>query len=86
MSFQALVLYGEAVRISEFWVAVSDEFGDGYGRVLTRDLVLGDLGGRTAEQAIAAGVPARTIWLALCDASDVPPERRYGVGQREPKK
>lgn len=65
---------------------MADEFGDGYGRVLTQDLVLEDLGGRTAEQAIAAGLPAKSIWLALCEASDVPPERRYGVGQHEPKK
>ena len=74
------------MRLSEFWLAVSDEFGEGYGRVLTHDLVLGDVGGLTAEQAIKAGVAPRAIWLALCDASDVPPERRYGVGQREPKK
>jgi hypothetical protein len=74
------------VRLSEFRLAVSDEFGEAYGRVLTNDLVLGDVGGQTAEQAIKAGVDPRAIWLALCDASDVPAERRYGVGQREPKK
>jgi hypothetical protein len=74
------------VRLSEFWLAVSDEFGDAYGRVLTRDLVLGDVGGLTAEQAIKAGVPPRAIWLALCRAADVPAARWYGVGQREPKK
>ena len=74
------------MRLSEFRLAVSDEFGEGYGSVLTHDLVIGALGGRTAEQAIKAGMPAREIWLALCDATDVPPERRYGVGQREPRK
>jgi Protein of unknown function (DUF3046) len=74
------------VRLSEFWLAVSDEFGAEYGRVLTHDLVLGAVGGLTAQQAIAAGIPARDIWLALCEATDVPAERRYGVGQREPKK
>jgi hypothetical protein len=74
------------VRLSEFRLAVSDEFGEAYGAVITRDLVLGDLGGRTADQALSAGVPARTIWLALCEASDVPVERRFGVGQREPKR
>jgi hypothetical protein len=74
------------VRLSEFWLAISDEFGETYGRVLTRDLVLGEVGGLTAEQAIQAGVPVRSIWLALCRASDVPPERWYGVGQRQPKK
>jgi len=71
--------------LSEFWRAVGDEFGDAYGRVLTHDLVLGSVGGRTAEQALKAGVPARAVWLALCEANDVPESRRFGVGQREPK-
>jgi hypothetical protein len=74
------------MRLSEFWVAVSDEFGPEYGRVLTHDLVLGDIGGLTAQQGIAKGVATREIWLALCKATDVPPNRWYGVGQREPKK
>jgi len=73
------------MRLSEFWRAVGDEFGDAYGRVLTHDLVLGAVGSRTAEQALKAGVPARAVWLALCDANDVPESRRFGVGQREPK-
>ena len=73
------------MRLSEFRLAVSDEFGD-YGRVITRDLVLGEVGGFTADEAIAKGIPAREIWLALCRAADVPPARWHGVGQREPKK
>lgn len=74
------------MRLSEFWLAMSDEFGDAYGRMLAHDVVLGEVGGRTAEEAIKAGVPVRDIWLAICRSSDVPPERWYGVGQREPKK
>jgi hypothetical protein len=74
------------VRLSEFWLAISDEFGEAYGRVLTSDLVLEEVGGLTATQAIKAGVPVRAIWIALCRATDVPPERWYGVGQRQPKK
>ncbi len=65
---------------------MADEFGDAYARVLAHDLVLSAVGGRTADQALAAGVPAREVWLALCDAQDVPESRRYGVGQREPRK
>ncbi len=72
--------------MSEFQLAVADEFGEAYGAVLTRDLVLEEVGGRTAEQAIAAGENTRAIWLALCRATEVPPERWYGVGIREPKK
>ena len=65
---------------------MSDEFGPEYGRVLTSDLVLGEIGGLTAQQGFAKGVAPREIWLALCEAMDVPANRRYGVGQREPKK
>ena len=74
------------MRLSEFWLAMADEFGEAYARVVQRDLVLGAVGGLTADQAIKAGVPARQVWLAICDATDVPAERRFGVGQREPKK
>jgi hypothetical protein len=75
----------EAVRLSEFWIAMGDEFGEQYGRVLVHDLVLGDLGGRTGQQALADGVPAREVWLAIARAQDVPPSRWYGVGLREPR-
>ena len=74
------------MRLSEFRLAISDEFGEAYGSVISRDLVLEEVGGRTADQAIAAGESVRAVWLALCKAMDVPPSRWYGVGQREPKK
>lgn len=74
------------MRLSEFRLAVSDEFGEAYGRVLTHDLVLSTIGGLTAEQAVAKGVSTREIWLALCRAADVPESRWHGAGQREPKK
>ncbi|MDH6180688.1 hypothetical protein M2152_000870 [Microbacteriaceae bacterium SG_E_30_P1] len=74
------------MRLSEFWLAVAEEFGDGYGRVLTRDLVLGALDGLTADEALAKGRPPREVWLALCAAMDIPPERRYGVGRRDPRR
>ncbi len=73
------------MRLSEFRQAIKDEFGEGYGRVLTRDLVLTRFG-RTADQALAAGVPARDVWLALCAETDVPESRRYGAGLPAPKK
>jgi hypothetical protein len=57
---------------------MDDEFGAGYSRVLSSTLVLAGVGGRTADQALNAGVPPRQVWLALCDVQDVPPERRLG--------
>ena len=72
------------MRLSEFRRALSAEFGDSYGRVLTRDLVLTPLGGQTADDALAAGIPARDVWLALCAVTDVPPNRWYGAGLHAP--
>jgi hypothetical protein len=74
------------VKASEFQVAVDEEFGPGYGNVLLQDLALEALGGRTAREALGAGIAPRDVWLALCEATDVPVERRHGVGQREPGK
>jgi hypothetical protein len=74
------------MRRSEFDRAVADEFGEAYGAVLTADLQLAEIGGRTADQAVREGVPPREVWLALCAAADVPANRRYGVGQLEPER
>ncbi len=67
------------MRLSEFRHALKEEFGEGYGRVLTRDLILTAFG-RTADQALAGGAPARDVWLALCAETDVPKSRWYGAG------
>ncbi|KFF58995.1 hypothetical protein JF66_14435 [Cryobacterium sp. MLB-32] len=68
------------MRLSEFRRALGDEFGEAYGRVLTSDLVLPSLGGRTAQEALDDGLPARDVWLALCVETDVPDSRRHGAG------
>lgn len=72
------------MRRSEFLRAVDDEFG-ARGSSLVSDLVLTQLAGRTAAEALDAGVPPREIWLALCAHADVPLERRHGVGRMEPR-
>lgn len=54
------------------------EFGDAYGSMIASSHSLAALDERTAEQALADGVPARRVWEAVCDAFDVPPERRLG--------
>lgn len=72
------------MRAREFRVAVTAEFGD-RADTLMRDLVLGELGGRTAVEALDSGHPAQQVWLALCRAGDVPPERWHGAGMREPR-
>ncbi|NEN07538.1 DUF3046 domain-containing protein [Diaminobutyricibacter tongyongensis] len=73
------------MKLSEFQRAVADEFGVEYGRALTHDLVLGELGGRTAVEALAGGIPAREVWLALCRETDVPKAHWFGAGRPAPK-
>ncbi|PYY31993.1 MULTISPECIES: DUF3046 domain-containing protein [unclassified Curtobacterium] len=73
------------MRVSEFWRAVDQVFGDAYGAVVARDVVLEQLGGRSAADALDAGIDARTVWEALCDSQDVPEERRHGRGLQEPR-
>jgi hypothetical protein len=67
-----------AVRHSEFWELMAAEFGEAYARTLARELVMSSLGERTAQQALAGAEDARTVWFAVCDAMDVPQERRWG--------
>lgn len=71
------------MRESEFWELVDGEFGRTQGRSLVHEHVLFRLGNRTAEQALAAGEPIREVWLALCEALDVPVARRWGMDEKE---
>jgi len=74
------------MRHREFWALVEEIFGAAYGRTLAGDQVIGALGDRTAAQAIEDGVEPRTVWHALCDALDVPEDRRWGAdAQRAPQ-
>ena len=72
------------MRLSHFNTLMTDEFGLAYSQVISRDLVLGALGDRTAEQALAAGEDPKEVWLALCEANNVPKER--WAGKSQPKK
>ena len=73
------------MRLSEFREAVRVEFGEAYGRVVTRDLVIPDLGNRTPDDALDAGLLPKDVWTALCVATDVPPERRHAAARIKAK-
>ncbi len=65
-----------AVRLTQFRELMDEEFGPVRAAAVSRDHVLADLGGRTVEEALEAGIDARRVWRAVCDAYDVPPARR----------
>ncbi len=55
---------------------MAEEFGRIRAEMLARDHVFSALGGRTVDDALEAGVDPREAWRAVCEAFDVPPERR----------
>ncbi|MFC3690162.1 DUF3046 domain-containing protein [Aquipuribacter hungaricus] len=69
------------MRTSEFRTLAHEEFGRALADTLVADLVLAPLDA-TAAQALEAGTDPRTVWTALCEAMDVPPERRLGRDRR----
>ncbi|MCG5211836.1 DUF3046 domain-containing protein [Streptosporangium sp. KLBMP 9127] len=59
------------MRLSEFWYRMNLHFGAGYAESWAHDYVLAELGGRTVTQALGDGVAAKTVWRAVCGATDV---------------
>jgi hypothetical protein len=66
------------VRLTDFWYRMTQVFGDAYARSVAEDQVLATLGGRTVEQALAAGEETVTVWRAVVAAypERVPPRIR----------
>lgn len=67
------------MRRSEFSELAEHVFGTALARTYTHDLVLEQIGGLTAEQALERGVAVRSVWTALCDAMDVPDSQRWEI-------
>jgi Protein of unknown function (DUF3046) len=55
---------------------MDSHFGSMRAQSVARDHVFGALGGRSAVDAIDAGVPVRRVWLAICEEYEVPPKER----------
>jgi hypothetical protein len=64
------------VRITEFWRRMEAHFGMTYADSYSRDQVLGELGGRTVREALAAGTEVKDVWRAVCIAANVPVRER----------
>lgn len=61
-----------AVRHTEFWSRMEAALGPAYYRSWAGSYVMAELGGRTAEQALDAGVPPKEVWGAVWRALDLP--------------
>jgi hypothetical protein len=68
--------YPGAVRLTVFWEKMRGQFGEAYAASVAKDFVLTGLGGATVNQALAAGTEPKTVWLAVCEAFEIPEESR----------
>jgi hypothetical protein len=64
------------VRHTEFWSRLDHALGPAYARSWASLHVLADLGGRTVDEALAAGVPPKEVWRAVWAALDLPSRER----------
>jgi hypothetical protein len=64
------------VRLTDFWGRMERVFGPTYARSVAADRVFRALGGRTVDQALAAGEDAKAVWRAVCAEVDVPADER----------
>ena len=64
------------MRHTEFWARMEQALGPAYARSWASMFVLGDLGGRTVDEALAAGVSPKEVWRAVWAALDLPAKER----------
>lgn len=56
------------MRRTDFWSRMERAFGGGYAYSVAADQVIPQLGGRTVNQAFAAGEDTGVVWRAVCQA------------------
>jgi hypothetical protein len=54
--------------LTDFWARLDQVFGPGYAASVAADQVLPQLGGRTIQQALAAGEETAAVWRAVVAA------------------
>jgi Protein of unknown function (DUF3046) len=64
------------MRLTTFWERMRGQFGEAYAASVAADHVLGGLGGRTVNQALADGEDVKTVWRAVSEEFNVPEQLR----------
>jgi hypothetical protein len=64
------------MRHTEFWARLEHALGKEYARSWAEQLVMGELGSRTAVQALDAGVPPKKVWEAVWRTLELPPSEK----------
>lgn len=60
------------MRHTEFWALMDRALGRDYARTWAELTVIGELGSRTAVEALDAGVPPKQVWAAVRRALELP--------------
>ncbi len=64
------------MRHTEFWSRLEHHLGSAYFKVWADQFVIADLGRRTAQEALDAGVPPKQVWTAVWRALELPASER----------
>jgi hypothetical protein len=64
------------MRFTEFWARMEHALGPTYAAVWASQQVLADLGGRTVDEALAAGETPKVVWRAVADRLELPDSQR----------
>ncbi|MGI8415757.1 MAG: DUF3046 domain-containing protein [Nakamurella sp.] len=67
------------MRHTEFRALMAAHFGTLRAPSVAQDHVFAALGGRTADQALDAGVNPKKIWARVCIDFDVPTVMHHGL-------
>jgi hypothetical protein len=64
------------VRHTEFWSRMESALGPEYARAWAGRFVIAELGERTAQDALDAGVPPKAVWAAVWRTLGLPASKR----------
>lgn len=64
------------MREAELWARLGAALSADYAQTWAHHVVLADLGGRTVAEALAAGLPCKTIWRAAWAQLELPASLR----------
>ncbi len=64
------------MRITHLRQRMDEEFGSIMAAALSHDHVFAELGGRTVNGALEAGIDTKRVWAVVCAVFNVPEGRR----------
>jgi hypothetical protein len=64
------------MRHTEFWDRMDTALGKAYSRTFAEQFVVADLGSRTVQEALAAGIAPKEVWRAVHAVLELPENQR----------